>query len=107
MKELPNDYVPGKMANIPYKYGDCSIEARKLIVGNTGDTNPLAESHTASRILPFHKLRIGESLYFHKTEMLKWKWKLAKETATRYNRQYTDMFRFVDHGNIFEIVRIR
>lgn len=90
-----------------YKYGRASAEGMNLVIkGNDYAENPIK---TKCRVIPLHNLRVGDSLMFHKEEMVRWKYELARETMNRYNRKYNNMFvvLFNDDKTRMEIVRIK
>ena len=92
------------MIEIPYRYGNASKKAKSLIVGIYGQFNPIKPR---KRKLPLDIMKVGDSLYFHKLEMIKPKWQLAKDTVKRYNNKYNDMFGIIEDDVILEIVRIK
>ena len=91
---------------IPYRYGLASTEGKGLICGHHGEANPLASNR--AQVLPFGKMKVGDSIYIHKKETLPAKVKLAVSTVKRYNRQLPHpIFGMVDTADMLEIIRIR
>lgn len=91
---------------IPYRYGLASEAGKGLICGHHGDPNPLASNR--AQVLPFGRMKVGDSIYIHKKETLPHKITLAISTVKRYNRQLTvATFAMIDTVDMLEIVRIR
>lgn len=90
-----------------YKYDRSSAEGRKLIIlARQYPPNPIKGK---CRVIPLDNLKVGDSLFFRREEMLHWKFLLAKETAMRYNRRYNNMFGILltEEKTRLEIVRIK
>jgi len=91
---------------IPYRYGLASIAGSGLICGHHGDPNPIRAS--ARTVLPFGRMKVGDSIYIHKRETLPHKVSLAVSTVKRYNRILPlPIFGMVDNSDMLEIIRIR
>lgn len=94
------------MDNIPYRYARCSLLASAYIVGTVETPNPI--EHRTTNLLPFNKLRVGESLTINKEELPRWKLDNAKSAMRRANGYAKIKFlEWIDNATNVEIVRIK
>jgi hypothetical protein len=97
------------MNTVAYRYDKASDEGMKLVPVGIHAPNPLR----TCRCAPFHKLKVGDSLFFHVFEMMECDIRSARNSAKHYNRLYNNLFGFVKHRNdkgeyyMLEIVRIK